>query len=311
MPKRSNEFQRLVFLVKQQVAEGCTVTESQMLRDRHSDTPREVDVCIQKSVADHVITVCVECRDHTRKANVKWVEEMKAKHERLATNCLVLVSRSGFTAEAKKIAALYNIETLTYEEVNSQSVSQLFGELSSVWAKVVCLKPTKVVFKVRETDELPAESVSVLPDTAVYSSNGNPCGTAMLLVQFFLNGEGVTKEILSRGERDHKWFVTGWPNPLGGNREPLYLQKLEPLVMRQIELIEITGTCDFDINEFPLSRGRLGTTDVAWGSGTFLNNDALLVASQDEAGEKRVSISPKDAANFESWESLPGLFQRV
>jgi hypothetical protein len=34
MPKRSNEFQRLIYLVHVNLAAGATVTESKMLRDR-------------------------------------------------------------------------------------------------------------------------------------------------------------------------------------------------------------------------------------------------------------------------------------
>ena len=34
MPKRSNNFQRLVYLVQVNLAAGATVTESKMLRDR-------------------------------------------------------------------------------------------------------------------------------------------------------------------------------------------------------------------------------------------------------------------------------------
>jgi len=43
MPQRSNEFQKLVYLVKQQMAAGAKVTESQMLVDRITGTEREVD----------------------------------------------------------------------------------------------------------------------------------------------------------------------------------------------------------------------------------------------------------------------------
>ena len=101
MPKRTNEFQKLVFLVKKHAADGATVTESKFLCDNITETKREVDICIESSLAGHSVTVSIECRDHNRKADVKWVEEMKAKHERLSTNALILVSRSGFSKEEK------------------------------------------------------------------------------------------------------------------------------------------------------------------------------------------------------------------
>ena len=42
MPKRSNDFQRLVYLVRVNLAGGATVTESKMMRDRLTKRFREV-----------------------------------------------------------------------------------------------------------------------------------------------------------------------------------------------------------------------------------------------------------------------------
>lgn len=46
-----------------------------------------------------------------------WVEQMNAKHERLPTNLLVLVFRSDFTTEARRVATLAKIVTWTFEEM--------------------------------------------------------------------------------------------------------------------------------------------------------------------------------------------------
>jgi len=95
MPKRTNEFQKIVFLVKKHVATGATVTESKLLRDRITGTEREVDIYVESVIAGHKVAISVECRDRGQRADVQWVEEMKAKHERLPTNALVLISSSG------------------------------------------------------------------------------------------------------------------------------------------------------------------------------------------------------------------------
>ena len=311
MPGRSNEFQRLIFLVKQQVAADCTVTESKMLQDRLSNSLREVDICIERSVADHLVTVCIECRDHKRKADVKWVEEMKTKHERLSTNALVLVSRSGFTHEAQTVAAIYNIETLSFEDVTADSVGRLFGELSSIWSKVVFITPTKVVITVAATDQLPAESIVAATDTALYNSDGVECGAVLSLVQFFLNSKDLLNDVLSRGLNEHKYLVTGWRNPRDNQGKALCLLKLEPSILREIELIEVTAECKFDVNEFSLKRGRLGKTAVAWGNGTILGNAALLAASQEETGIRRLSVNPKDPENPDSWSEVEAVFRQV
>src|SRR4051794_8414322 len=113
MPARSNEFQRLIFLVKEQLA-GTTsvVTESRFLP--HRDTgEREVDIVIETKVAGHTFMASVECTKTGRKASVGWVEEMLAKHQGLPTNLLVLAS-TGFTSGAIKVAAANRIELLSF-----------------------------------------------------------------------------------------------------------------------------------------------------------------------------------------------------
>ena len=104
MPKRSNDFQRLVYLVRLNLADGAKVIESKMMRDRLTKRYREVDVVIQGRVGSQRVVVCVECRDHKRVADVTWVDMMKTKHDRLDTNALLLASSSGFTQEAIDVA---------------------------------------------------------------------------------------------------------------------------------------------------------------------------------------------------------------
>ena len=54
--------------------------------------------------------------DHSRPADIGWVEQMKTKHDRLPTNYLALVSKSGFSKEAYKVAKSYGIETIKLEK---------------------------------------------------------------------------------------------------------------------------------------------------------------------------------------------------
>src|SRR5260370_5160822 len=98
-------------MIQRHIAGQAKVTESAELTDRATGAPREVDVFIEAQVAGHEIIVSVECRDHARKQAVGWIEEMHAKHSNLPTDHLVLVSSSGFTPNALKVARFHNIET--------------------------------------------------------------------------------------------------------------------------------------------------------------------------------------------------------
>ncbi|MFG1874266.1 hypothetical protein ACGFIV_05450 [Sphaerisporangium sp. NPDC049003] len=103
MPARSNDFQATVYFVQTHLASDATVTESAQLRDRITGEMREVDVLITGHMGGRLIQIGIECRDRNRKDCVSWVEEMRAKHDDLPTDQLVLVSRSGFSASAGRL----------------------------------------------------------------------------------------------------------------------------------------------------------------------------------------------------------------
>jgi hypothetical protein len=292
MPERSNEFQRLIFLLKQQLGREATVTESKMLKDLVTGANREVDICIETVVTSEPVMVSVECRDRKRAADVTWVEEMKAKHERLSTNALILISRNGFSARAVELARAYNIRTLKFEETTEDDVARVFGNLDSLWTKVFTLTPTKVVATVASTGDLPAERVAMLPDNTIHDADGTAIAPIRDLVQSWLHSSQVREELAKRGNESHKTFVVGWPQPKGEGGASLYLQKIEPSVLRLVELIEARGTCSFEVSRFPLRHGVLGDVKVSWGKGTFDGKDAVLLASKDEHGIMRISVVP-------------------
>lgn len=94
MPKRSTEFQQLIYLIHHQLEKGAIVTESKMLRDRITGQEREVDIVIEVGTGNYTITIGVECVEPSRPATVEWIDKMSGKHQSLPTDKLVLVSKS-------------------------------------------------------------------------------------------------------------------------------------------------------------------------------------------------------------------------
>ena len=292
MPKRSNDFQKLIYLIKQHVAKSSKITESKFLTDRLTDSEREVDICIEDSLGGHPITISIECINHKRKASVKWVEEMKGKHERLPTNALVLVSKSGFSKEAKKVSQKYGIETLIFDEIDAKSVDRLFSKTDALFSRVFSLTPLKVVIRVEEINGLPAENVASIPDNIVFKPDGTQLGTIKDYIESMLKSELFIKNIASQGNENHKSFEALIEKPIDNDGIPLCLRKENPLVLRNIESIKITGKCEISMpSRFPLVHGKLGNVRVSWGSGKFLEKDALLVVTEDDAGEKKLTIT--------------------
>ena len=290
MPKRTNEFQKLVYVVRDNLANGAKVTESKLMRDRRTKTLREVDVCIEGEVASLPVVICVECRDHKRVADVTWVEAMKAKHERLSTHALLLASRSGFTPEGLRVAAHYGIQTFTLESLETTDFPTLLAEKSTLWAKSLTLSPTKVVARVPMQDDLIEESVVLLPDNILYSADRVALCPAKDIIDVVLKSPHSAQQLLTEGREDHVWFEIGWepPDDLSGN--PIFLEKLEPRTLRRIESLRVMGPCKFTMTPLGLRRGKLGDVHVAWGTASIQGKKTMLVATRDSAGFEKVSV---------------------
>lgn len=116
MPQRTNAFQRIVTLLHASLAGKATVVESEMLTDKVTKEKREVDVLITTNAANYKVVIGIEVVSWGRPAGTPWVEKMRAKHDNLETDKLILVSESGFTKPALDKARFYDIETLTVEK---------------------------------------------------------------------------------------------------------------------------------------------------------------------------------------------------
>jgi hypothetical protein len=117
VPKRSNDFQRLVRRIYSQTrTRGAVVTESVMVTPTGSGKPREVDILIEGHVNDVAIRVAVECRDHKRPATIEWIDGLIGKYCNLPIDRVIAVSRCGFTKEALQKAASNQIQTRSLRE---------------------------------------------------------------------------------------------------------------------------------------------------------------------------------------------------
>lgn len=291
MPKRSNDFQRLIYLVRVNLADGAKVTESKMMRDRLTKRFREVDVVIEGKVGLQPVVVAIECRDHRRVADVTWVDTMKSKHERLDTNALLLASRSGFTPEARDVAKKYGIELFTLEDVEDADMPSMLGPQGSLWLKSVEVTAAKVSVRVGPVGEFPAETVATIPDNLLYVKDGAELCQIKELVDALLKSPRARDYVLAEGIEDHKWFELVWAPPSDREGNPLYMKKLEPAVLRPIESIRVVGPCKVQVGKFGMRHGKIGDVRVAWGKTMIAGKHAIAVATVAPSGEAKLSVN--------------------
>jgi hypothetical protein len=262
-----------------------------MLNDLVSGDPVEVDVCVEGKLGGEQILVCIECRDHSRKADVNWVHQQKARHDRLPTNALILAHSKGFSQGALKVAKQYGIKTVTLEEVEDASFPELLGQEMSLWAKTFAARAERVWLVVAATEDLPEERVRVMPNQSIYDEQGTLLGFAAPLVDYVLNSSVATAFFMDQGMPDHTWFKLGWSIGNIQGEPPLFLEKLEPRCFRRIIEVQIAGPCSYTVNGLKLRRARLGGTRLAWGKTHLFGRDAMLVATRDEMGLERISVN--------------------
>ena len=291
MPKRSNDFQRLVYLIRVNLAEGAKVTESKMMRDRLTKRFREVDVVIEGKVGNHPVTVCVECRDHKRVADVTWVDMMKSKHDRLDTNALILASRSGFTPEARNVASTFGIEVFTLEDVESADIPRMLSSESSLLLKSVAISTQKVNVKVAKFGELSEENIATTPDNLIHLEDGSELCQIRDLVDRLLKGNHARDYLLKESKEDHVWFEFIWEPPSDHEGKPLFMKKIDPEVLRPIESIRVIGPCKVEIGKFGMRHGKIGNVKVTWGKSVVAGRDAMAVTTQSTDGMTKLSIN--------------------
>lgn len=119
MPRRSNDFQRLIKRIYEQLLPtGALITESAMLTDSKTGDAREVDILIEITTPgiDTPTRIAIECRDHGRTSDTTWVDQLIGKYADLPVNRIIAVSRKSFTGSAQRKAQRSNIETRSLAE---------------------------------------------------------------------------------------------------------------------------------------------------------------------------------------------------
>jgi len=120
MPKRSNQFQKLIRDINSKLSsDRVLITESKLLVDSYTGDEREVDIYIEDFAGPYRVKVSIECTAKARKLDRPAVEQLKAKHDGLDTSHLVIVSKSGFSKTCYPYAKKNNIELIEFNDAES------------------------------------------------------------------------------------------------------------------------------------------------------------------------------------------------
>lgn len=282
MPARTTPFQMTVHFLRQHWADPDTVvTESAMLLDQRLNIRREVDVTVEGHVDGEPVLISFEVIEHGRPGDITWVEQMITKHRYLPTNRLVLVSKSGFSANALAAASAEGgwVATVVPEAI------EVDGEpaMKELFVGTVQLRFLRGTFIVALA--IPGETPQIVADTPVSSETGGRLGTADELAQEILRlpwvGQYLLRQTYDHPEREKVSHFT-----LGIDVSPLELRaRVAEDEDREILRVELVGEIDFAIEPLTLQTASLSGRRFVSGTARMLGKDTLWVGTDNPDGE--------------------------
>lgn len=136
MPKKTNNYQKLVLYINQQLAaKSAVITESAMIWEKESKQKREVDILIEDASGPYKLSIGIECSNRKRKIGTKDVEQLHQKHKNQNIAKTVIVSSSGFSKPAFEYAQSNGIELLTFDTAMKMEWPEWFESFKNLSLK--------------------------------------------------------------------------------------------------------------------------------------------------------------------------------
>jgi hypothetical protein len=180
------------YIYDQMVPEGATVAESEFIKERDSDSEREVDILIEHEVAGTKLRIAVEFRDRSRRDSIEWVDNLIGKFRDLDVHKVIAVNRVGFSEEAVQKASANGIDTRTLEKALDTDWSKEFVKLG-----ILKLTHRPYLVQVRIDTEPPLARQAELSYT-IADQEGNVLGTL---------GDAVTDIFEQRIQPDVRQYI--------------------------------------------------------------------------------------------------------
>ena len=134
MIARTNPFDHLSSaIVAATAGKDLCVEETVLKRGLTTRQPREIEILVSRG--NGMKLFLVNCRAYTRAQGVMWIEQLDDKRLSLGFECVLAVSRSGFSMAAKNEAAARGIETALLTEAASADWSSWMFNIPSILVK--------------------------------------------------------------------------------------------------------------------------------------------------------------------------------
>jgi hypothetical protein len=93
-------FESLVARIQQELSPDATVTLDDKIMGRRSQTLRQIDISVRRTIGQFEILIVIDCKDYAKPVDVKDVEDFLGLAEDVGANKGALVSSASFTKAA-------------------------------------------------------------------------------------------------------------------------------------------------------------------------------------------------------------------
>lgn len=280
MPKRSNDFQKLIYLIENVLNDGnAKVIQSAEVIDNDTGNIREVDILIESIIGTHNVNIGIECVSKNRPADVKWIEEMSRKHESLGTNKIILVSKLGFTKNAMTKASKLNIEIHTLEDAEKIDWKAKVHKIPRITLCNFLIKGKKVIVVPLFNKNNSEKKEEDLDKAIIFGHKGENLGSMMsysdIIVNEFLNSYQIGDEM-----------EVGYDYEIPFEKRfhaPCYiLDKHNNKI--EIQMLKIILTIEKIISDMKLEKQFYGNTPVTYANTEFMGNklNVTFIQKPDE-----------------------------
>ena len=112
-PKKWKKFEDIVAKVRKDFSPNATIKTREKILGKKSGCPRELDITIRETIGPDEMLIAIDCKDLSRKVDIKKVEECIGLFDDVGVNQGVIVSAKGFTKSALERGKRNNINLYT------------------------------------------------------------------------------------------------------------------------------------------------------------------------------------------------------
>jgi hypothetical protein len=205
-------------------------------------------------------------------------------------NKTILVSRSGFTEPAHRKAKRLYFETLTFEEAAADDAGflVLHGHSVELLRSDSEIDSVEVVLRDSQGED---RRIEALPDNSVHLADGTELGKFEGVVAACLDQPEFVRRVAAAGPPRDGFLTVSWRNPLwtqAGTDEPreIYFERIDSSGLHMVVEIHCTLKMKLVSSKVTLRAGRLGRSEVAWGTAPIGAGEGLLVLPEPEVSER-------------------------